>query len=100
MKMDQASSNIITQFFAWLAAVAAAAGITTQDIGFIAFGFIGVLVSVISLIMNRLDARARRKQEAERTEIIRQFYNRADPSNQSATAQILSDVAEHGGVEV
>ncbi|WP_447907858.1 hypothetical protein [Serratia fonticola] len=100
MKMDQASSNIITQFFAWLAAVAAAAGITTQDIGFIAFGFIGVLVSVISLIMNRLDARARRKQEAERTEIIRQFYNRADPNNQAATAQILSDVAGHGGVEI
>ncbi len=98
--MDQASSNIITQFFAWLAAVAAAAGITTQDIGFIAFGFIGVLVSVISLIMNRLDARARRKQEAERTEIIRQFYNRADPNNQAATAQILSDVAGHGGVEI
>jgi hypothetical protein len=98
--MDQASSNIITQFFAWLAAVAAAAGITTQDIGFIAFGFIGVLVSVISLIMNRLDARVRRKQEAERTEIIRQFYNRADPNDQAAAAQILSDVAEHGGIEV
>lgn len=97
--MDQASSNIITQFFAWLAAIASAAGITTQDIGFIAFGFVGVLVSVISLVMNRIDARARRKQEADRTEIIRQFYNRADPNNPAATAQILSDVAGKGRAE-
>lgn len=97
--MNDQSSNIITQFFAWLAAVASAAGITTQDIGFIAFGFIGVLVSALSFIANRIEARAKRKQEAERTEIIRQFYNRADPNNPAATAKILSDVAEKGRAE-
>ncbi|MBE0150205.1 hypothetical protein FOT80_12435 [Serratia fonticola] len=93
--MNEQSSNVVTQFFAWLAAIASAAGITTQDIGFIAFGFIGVAVSIISLVASRIDARRKLRQEAERTEIMRQFYSRADPDNPSATAQMLSDVVSH-----
>lgn len=74
--MDQASSNIITQFFAWLAAVAAAAGITTQDLIYIAFGAIGVLVSVLSFVLGRIDSRAKRKQEERRTALYADYLGK------------------------
>ncbi|MGQ6496404.1 hypothetical protein ACUNE2_01935 [Serratia sp. IR-2025] len=74
MKMnDQQPVNIVTQFFAWLAAIASAAGITTQDLIYIAFGAVGVFVSVLSLVLGRIDARAKRKQEERRTELYEDY---------------------------
>ncbi|MGF2656476.1 hypothetical protein ACQUWL_29085 [Serratia marcescens] len=77
MKMnDQQPVNIVTQFFAWLAAIASAAGITTQDLIYIAFGAIGVLVSVLSFVLGRIDARAKRKQEERRTALYEGYLER------------------------
>ncbi|WP_193776810.1 hypothetical protein [Serratia marcescens] len=77
MKMnDQQSANIVTQFFAWLAAIASAAGITTQDLIFIAFGAVGVLVSVLSFVLGRIDARAKRKQEERRTKLYEEYLGK------------------------
>jgi len=44
MKMNQQSGNIVTQFFAWLATIAAALGWTTQDFVYFIFGAIGVVI--------------------------------------------------------
>lgn len=73
---DQQPANIVTQFFAWLAAIASAAGITTQDLIYIAFGAIGVLVSVLSFILSRIDARAKRKQEERRTKLYEDYLGK------------------------
>ncbi|CAI1026912.1 Uncharacterised protein [Serratia ficaria] len=73
---DQQPVNIVTQFFAWLAAIASAAGITTQDLIYIAFGAIGVLVSVLSFVFGRIDARAKRKQEERRTELYAKYLDK------------------------
>jgi len=74
--MDQQTNNIFTQFFAWLAAIASAAGVTTQDLIYIAFGAIGVLVSVLSFILSRIDARAKRKQEERRTALYEDYLGK------------------------
>lgn len=50
-RMNDQSGNVITQFFAWLAAISAALGLSTQDIVFMFFGFIGVLLSLGSFIL-------------------------------------------------
>ncbi|WP_216606210.1 hypothetical protein [Serratia marcescens] len=77
MKMnDQQTYNLFTQFFAWLAAIASAAGVTTQDLIYIGFGAIGVLVSVLSFVLGRLDARAKRKQEERRTELYADYLGK------------------------
>ncbi|MFS7186060.1 hypothetical protein AB6848_11365 [Serratia proteamaculans] len=73
---DQQPVNIVTQFFAWLAAIASAAGITTQDLIYIAFGAIGVLVSVLSFALGRIDARAKRKQDERRTDLYAKYLDK------------------------
>ena len=50
MKMNNQNENIVTHFFAWLAAVASMLGITTQDMVYILFGFIGVVISLASFV--------------------------------------------------
>jgi len=73
---DQQPVNIVTQFFAWLAAIASAAGITTQDLIYIAFGAVGVLVSVLSFVLGRIDARAKRKNEERRTALYADYLDK------------------------
>ncbi|MEX2991196.1 hypothetical protein [Serratia fonticola] len=76
MKMNEHPNNVVTQFFAWLAAIASAAGITTQDLIFIAFGAVGVIISVLSFALGRIDARARRLNEQRRTELYAAYLKR------------------------
>ncbi|WP_442801413.1 hypothetical protein [Serratia rubidaea] len=73
---DQQPVNIVTQFFAWLAAIASAAGLTTQDLIYIAFGAIGVLISLLSFVLGRIDARAKRKQEERRTNLYANYLDK------------------------
>lgn len=94
MKMEQQPGNIVTQFFAWLATIAAALGWTTQDLVYFIFGAIGVVISVISFVMNRLDARAKRREEARRTQIIEDYINdvQQKPSEQRPSAvEVISE---------
>lgn len=76
MKMNEHPNNVVTQIFAWLAAVASAAGITTQDLIFIAFGAVGVIISVLSFVLGRIDARTKRLNEQRRTELYATYLKR------------------------
>lgn len=54
MKMND-SGNIFTQFFAWVGTLAAALGFTTQDVIYMLFGAVGLLISLASYINGRID---------------------------------------------
>lgn len=73
MKMDQQPGNIVTQFFAWLATIAGVLGWTTQDLVYFVFGFIGVVISLASFINSRIDARAARREDQRRTQIMEEY---------------------------
>lgn len=72
MKMND-SGNIITQFFAWVGTIAAALGFTTQDIVYMFFGAVGLLISLASFVYGRFDARRKRKEDEKRTAMIRDY---------------------------
>ncbi len=74
--MNEHPNNVITQIFAWLAAAASAAGITTQDLIFIVFGAVGVVISVLSFVLGRIDARTKRLNEQRRTELYATYLKR------------------------
>lgn len=94
MKMDQGTGNVVTQFFAWFAAFAAACGFTTQDMVYMIFGLIGVLISLASYVSGRLDARKIRKENEKRTRIISDYLDdaRAKPAHETpAAAKVISE---------
>ena len=74
MKMND-SGNIFTQFFAWLGTFAAALGFTTQDVVYMFFGAIGLLISLASYVNGRIDARRKRKEDEKRTSMIRDYLD-------------------------
>ncbi|ENR0220566.1 MULTISPECIES: hypothetical protein [Enterobacter] len=74
MKMND-SGNIFTQFFAWLGTFAAALGFTTQDVVYMFFGAVGLLISLASYINGRIDARRKRKEDEKRTSMIRDYLD-------------------------
>jgi len=74
MKMND-SGNIFTQFFAWLGTLAAALGFTTQDVVYMFFGAVGLLISLISYVNGRIDARRKRKEDEKRTAMIRDYLD-------------------------
>ncbi|MFT8211565.1 MAG: hypothetical protein ACMZI0_15120 [Symbiopectobacterium sp.] len=77
--MNDQPSNGITQLFAWIAGVASAAGIATQDMIYIFFGAVGAVgavgaaVSVFSLVRGRVDAYRNRKEEERRTQLLADY---------------------------
>lgn len=75
MRMNDYSGNIFTQFFAWLAALASVIGFTTQDLVFMFFGAVGLLISLISYVNGRIDARRKRKEDEKRTAMIRDYLD-------------------------
>ncbi|APG16961.1 hypothetical protein A3780_05050 [Kosakonia radicincitans] len=74
MKMND-SGNIFTQIFAWLAALAAAIGFTTQDLVYMFFGAAGLIISLASYVSGRLDARRRRREDEKRTQMLSGYLN-------------------------
>jgi len=74
MKMND-SGNIFTQFFAWLGTLAAALGFTTQDIIYMIFGAVGLLISLASYISGRFDAHRKRKEDEKRTRMVDDYLN-------------------------
>lgn len=96
MKMNQQSGNIVTQFFAWLATIAAALGWTTQDFVYFIFGAIGVVISLLSFVLGRIDARYKKREEAKRTKIIEDIANEARKfplQERHSAIKVLSDAA-------
>ena len=75
MRMSDHSGNIFTQFFAWVGTLAAALGFTTQDMVYMFFGAVGLLISLISYVNGRIDARRKRKEDEKRTAMIRDYLD-------------------------
>lgn len=73
MKMHDQQGNIFTQFFAWVAAFAAAFGFTTQDLIYMLFGAAGLILSLASYINGRVDARRKRKEYEKRTKMVNDY---------------------------
>jgi len=94
MKMNDQPGNIVTQFFAWLAAMAAGLGITTQDVVYIIFGLIGVVISVSSFISGRIDARKEHLEDEKRTKILADYLDnvkRQPPEKRPSTAEVVTE---------
>lgn len=99
MKMND-SGNIFTQFFAWVGTFAAALGFTTQDVVYMFFGAIGLLISLVSYINGRLDARRRRKEDEKRTIMIRDYLHGVSDkpeAERSAAVSVVVDALTKAG---
>ncbi|HEB4875719.1 TPA: hypothetical protein R0C45_003919 [Kluyvera ascorbata F0526] len=91
MKMNDQQGNIITQFFAWLAAIASMMGFTTQDMVYILFGLIGVVISLASFVMGRMDARSERQQDRRRTQLLEEYLHSVQQKAQPETAEAIAE---------
>lgn len=99
-RMNDQPGNIVTQFFAWLATIAAGLGLATQDVVFMIFGLIGVVISLASYINGRIDARRGRKEDQRRTEMLRQYLGEVKDKPQSerpAAVKVAVDALEKAG---
>lgn len=101
MRMNDHSGNIFTQFFAWVGTLAAAFGFTTQDMVYMFFGAVGLLISLISYVNGRIDARRKRKEDEKRTAMIRDYLDGISdkpiaerPAAVSVVADALTKVGE------
>lgn len=101
MRMNDHSGNIFTQFFAWVGTFAAALGFTTQDMVYMFFGAVGLLISLISYVNGRIDARRKRKEDEKRTAMIRDYLDGISdkpiaerPAAVSVVADALTKVGE------
>ncbi|MFB5745087.1 hypothetical protein ACE38U_09370 [Cedecea sp. S5-13] len=83
---NEHTESIVTRFFAVVTAWAAAMGISTQDLAYIAFGALGAVVSVTSFICGRIDARHARKEDSKRTAIIAEYAENAATNGHNPAA--------------
>lgn len=100
MKMNDQPGNIVTQFFAWLGVIAAGLGLSTQDVVYMLFGLIGVVISVVSFVYGRFDAHRKRLEDEKRTAMISAYLvGAADkPHNERpAAVQIAVEALERAG---
>lgn len=100
--MNDQPGNIVTQSFAWLAALAAGLGITTQDMVYMIFGLISVGISVASFINGRVDAHRLRKEDEKRTRLLQDYLEELQTktislSNLPATAKALCEALKQAG---
>ena len=93
MKMND-SGNIFTQFFAWLGTLAAALGFTTQDIIYMIFGAVGLLISLASYISGRVDAHRKRKEDEKRTKMVDDYLNGVKDKPLNERADLAKVVVE------
>lgn len=101
--MNDQPGNIVTQCSAWLAALSAGLGITTQDMVYMIFGLISVAISVASFINGRMDARRSRKEDEKRTRLLQDYLEALQTktiakSDLPATAKALREALKHSGV--
>lgn len=99
-RMNDQPGNIVTQCSAWLAALAAGLGITTQDMVYMIFGLISVGVSVASYINGRIDAHRKRKEDEKRTRLLQDYLEELHSKTVAdfpATAEELSEAFKQAG---
>lgn len=103
MKMNDQQGTIITQFFAWFASVSAVLGVTTQDFVYILSGLIGVVISIASFVLGRIDARTKRQEERKRTDLLDEYLHDIQkkpvserPSSAEAVTQAMNRINNDG----
>lgn len=94
MRMNDHPGNIFTQFFAWVGTLAAALGFTTQEVVYMFFGAVGLLISLSSYINGRIDARRKRKEDEKRTAMIRDYLDGISDKPIAERPAAVSVVAE------
>ncbi|WP_202303919.1 hypothetical protein [Dryocola clanedunensis] len=92
--MNDQPGNVVTQAFAWLAALAAGLGITTQDVVYMIFGLTGVAISIASYINGRLDARRRQKEDEKRTQLLEDYLAALPDKNAAKSPAVVNTVSE------
>ncbi|MCT4709011.1 hypothetical protein MUA04_02115 [Enterobacteriaceae bacterium H11S18] len=92
--MNDQPGNVVTQAFAWLAALAAGLGITTQDVVYMIFGLTGVAISFASYISGRLDAHRRQKEDEKRTQLLEDYLAALPDKNTAKSPAIVNTVSE------
>ncbi|KGA24916.1 hypothetical protein AO825_08310 [Pectobacterium brasiliense] len=94
--MNDQPGNVVTQLFAWIAAVGSAAGIATQDLIFIFFGAVGAAVSVFSFISGRIDAYRERKEDERRTKMLSDYLSSKNPNPESteSVAELMKRISD------
>jgi len=93
-RMNDQSGNAITQLFAWIAAFAAAVGFSTQDVVYMIFGLMGVLISFGTFICGRVDAHNEKKEREKRTALFEKYLEQIasmPPEQRSASIEIISE---------
>jgi len=74
MRMNDHSGNISRSFrVGWNPR--GSIGFTTQDMVYMFFGAVGLLISLISYVNGRIDARRKRKEDEKRTAMIRDYLD-------------------------
>lgn len=99
MKMND-SGNIFTQFFAWIGTFAAALGFTTQDVIYMFFGAVGLIISLASYINGRVDARRKRREDEKRTQMVNDYLKGVSDKphhERSAAARVVVDALQKAG---
>lgn len=82
-------NDLLTQSLAWLAAFAAALGLSLEEVIYFVFGGLGFIISLGSFICGRWDARRLRQEEAKRTQLLARYVAEAKTS---PAAQRLAQV--------
>ncbi|EJA0971339.1 TPA: hypothetical protein L3F68_003903 [Enterobacter hormaechei] len=100
MRMNDHSGNIFTQLFAWIGTIAGVLGFTTQDLIYMLFGAVGLLISLASFINGRIDARRRRKEDEKRTAMIKAYLEEVSDKpieDRPAAVSVVADVLAKAG---
>lgn len=93
-RMNDQSGNALTQLFAWLAAFSAALGLSTQDLVFMIFGLVGVVLSLASFISGRMDARKLHKEDEKRTRLLEKYFDdvrKLPPEQRPSSVKVVTD---------
>jgi len=99
MKMND-SGNIFTQIFAWVGALAGALGFTTQDMVYMFFGALGLIISLASYVNGRIDARRKRKEDEKRTALIQGYLEGIEHKpvgERPTTVSLVADALRKAG---
>lgn len=73
---DHQAMNFITRIFGILTTIASSLGISTQELVYMIFAAVGAIVTVLSFVFGRIDARAKRKQEERRTALYEDYLGK------------------------
>jgi hypothetical protein len=94
---DQYANNLVTRAFGLLATIASALGISTQELVYMIFAAIGAVVTILSFVASRMDARAKRKLDERRTNLYATYLHKRTLRSDAQTDDAEQYVSLPGG---